>query len=147
MGGAIVLVASTGTEIVGNHINGVIGVLVEVASGFEFTDGDAIDLFGNDDPQNTVTGHAIIANNVIENLGAEFAIGVQLDGVSAEVDITGNTVRFPQSNGDVQASGIAAFRSHSRISVVGNDVRRWVRAASTRIPPPSQLAAATTPDI
>jgi hypothetical protein len=122
VGGAIILIASTGTEIVGNRINGVIGALVGVASGFEFTDGDAIDLFGNDDPQNAVTGHAIIADNVIENLGAEFAIGMQLDEVSAEVDITGNTVRFPQSNGDVQTGGIAAFRSHSRVSIVGNDV-------------------------
>jgi hypothetical protein len=119
---AIALVASTGTEIVGNRINRVIGVLLGIASGLEFSYGDGIDIFGNNDPQNAITGHVIIADNLIENLGAEFAIGMQLDEVSAEVDITGNTVRFPQSNGDVQTGGIAAFRSHSRVSIVGNDV-------------------------
>jgi hypothetical protein len=120
--GAIVLTASTGTEIVGNHINGVLGALVEVESGFEFTDGDGIDLFGDGAPQNSVSGHAIIANNVIENLGAEFANGVQLDEVAAEVDISGNTIRFAESNGDVQVTGITAFRSHNRVSIVGNEI-------------------------
>jgi hypothetical protein len=122
VGGAIVLIASTGTEIVGNRINGVIGALAEVASGFEFTDGDGIDLFGDGAPQNSVSGHAIIANNVIENLGAEFANAVQLDEVAAEVDISGNTIRFPESNGDVQVTGITAFRSHNRVSIVGNEI-------------------------
>lgn len=120
---AITLVASTGTEIVGNRINGVIGVLLFISSGFEFSYGDGIDVFGTlNDPQNAITGHVIIADNLIENLGAEFALGMQLDEVSAEVDITGNTVRFSQSNNDVQSGGIAAFRSHSRASIVGNDV-------------------------
>jgi hypothetical protein len=119
---AIILLASKGTEIVGNRINGVIGVLVEPEPGFTFSDGDGIDLFGNDDPQNAVTGHAIIANNIIENLGAEFANGVQLDEVSAEVDIVGNTISFPDSNGDIQVTGLTAFRSHNRVSIVGNDI-------------------------
>lgn len=122
VGAAIVLTASTGTEIIGNRINGVIGALVEVASGFEFTDGDGIDLFGDGAPQNSVSGHAIIANNVIENLGAEFANGVQLDEVAAEVDMSGNTILFPESNGDVQVTGITAFRSHNRVSIVGNEI-------------------------
>jgi hypothetical protein len=122
VGAAIVLTASTGTEIIGNRINGVIGALVEVASGFEFTDGDGIDLFGDGAPQNSVSGHAIIANNVIENLGAEFANAVQLDEVAAEVDISGNTILFPESNGDVQVTGITAFRSHNRVSIVGNEI-------------------------
>jgi hypothetical protein len=122
VGGAIVLTASTGTEIVGNRINGVIGALVGVESGFQFTDGDGIDLFGDGAPQNSVSGHAIIANNVIENLSADFANGIQLDEVAAEVDISGNTVRFPQSNGDVQTIGITVFRSHNRASIVGNDI-------------------------
>jgi hypothetical protein len=120
--GAIVLTASTGTEIVGNHINGVIGALIEVESGFQFTDGDGIDLFGDGAPQNSVSGHAIIANNVIENLGADFANGVQLDEVAAEVDISANTIRFAESNGDVQVIGITAFRSHDRVSIVGNEI-------------------------
>jgi hypothetical protein len=119
---AIILTASTGTEIVGNRINGVKGVLISVPSGFEISDGDGIDLFGNDDPQNAITGHAIITNNTIENLGADFANGVQLDEVAAEVDINGNTVRFPQSNGVVNTAGITAFRSHNRVSIVGNDI-------------------------
>jgi hypothetical protein len=115
---AITLLASTGTEIVGNRINGVVGVLLV----FGFTDGDGIDLFGNDDPQNAITGQVRIANNVIENLGADFANGMQLDEVAAEVEITGNTVNFPQSNGPIQTLGITAFRSHNLVSIVGNDV-------------------------
>ena len=115
---AITLLASTGTEIVGNRINGVIGVLLT----FGFTDGDGIDLFGNNDPQNAITGQVRIADNVIENLGADFANGMQLDEVSAEVEISGNTVNFPQSNGFIQTVGITAFRSHNRVSIVGNEV-------------------------
>lgn len=115
---AITLLASTGTEIVGNRINGVIGVLLF----FGFTDGDGIDLFGNNDPQSAITGRVTIANNVIENLGADFANGMQLDEVAAEVEITGNTVKFPQSNGPIQTVGITAFRSHNRVSIVGNDI-------------------------
>jgi hypothetical protein len=114
---AITLLASTGTDIIGNRINGVIGV--EVVFG---TDGDGIDLFGNDDPLNAITGHVRIVGNTIENLGADFANGMQLDEVAAEVEITGNTVNFPQSNGPVQTVGITAFRSHNLVSIVGNNV-------------------------
>jgi len=114
---AITLLTSTGTDIVGNRINGVVGI--EVVFG---TDGDGIDLFGNDDPLNAITGHVRIVGNVIENLGADFANGMQLDGVAAEVEITGNTVNFPQSNGPIQTIGITAFRSHNLVSIIGNNV-------------------------
>ena len=124
---AITILASTGTEIIGNRINGVLGVALELG----FSDGDGIDLFGNDDPQNAITGHAIIANNIIENLGADFANGMQLDEVAAEVDIYGNTVRFPQSNGDVQTVGITGFRSQIG-SQSFTTTLAWVQAASTR---------------
>ena len=113
----IILLASTGTEIIGNRINGVIGIRLRFG-----TDGDGIDLFGNDDPHNAITGHVRIADNVIENLGADFANGMQLDEVAADVEINGNTVRFPQSNGLVQTVGITAFRCHNRVSIVGNSV-------------------------
>jgi hypothetical protein len=113
----IILLASTGAEIVGNHINGVIGIRLRFG-----TDGDGIDLFGNDDPHNAITGHVRITDNVIENLGADFANGMQLDEVAADVEITGNTVRFPQSNGLIQTYGITAFRCHNRVSIVGNSV-------------------------
>ena len=114
---AILLVESKGTAIVGNRINAVVGVRVRFG-----TDGDGIDLFGNSDPQNAITGHVLIANNIIENLSADFSNGMQLDDVAADVDIKGNIVRFAQSNGPVQTIGITAFRSHNRVSIVGNDV-------------------------
>jgi hypothetical protein len=117
LGAAIILFASTGTDIIGNHINGVIGVPVVFG-----TDGDGIDLLGSDDPQSVITGRVRIANNLIENLGADFANGMQLDGVSAEVRISGNTVHFARSKGHVQTIGITAIRSHNRVSIVDNEV-------------------------
>jgi hypothetical protein len=115
---AIIIVNTKGIDIVGNRIRGVIGVLL----GFGFTDGDGIDLFGNDDPLHAITGHVLIANNTIENLRADFANGMQLDEVSASFDIRGNTVTFPRSHGNIQTIGITAFRCHNRVSITGNNV-------------------------
>lgn len=116
---AILLTSSTGTEIVGNRIHGVVGIPLPVG----FTDGDGIDLFGGDNgPQSTITGRAIIAGNTIEDLSAEFANGVQLDSVAANSIITGNTVRIPEPQGTVQTIGLLAFRSQSTCAIVGNNV-------------------------
>src|SRR5262249_38110664 len=114
---AIVLIASTGTEITGNVVNGVVPVMLA----FGFTDGDGIDLFGNDDPHG-ITGQASITGNLIENLTADFANGVQLDEVVADVDISGNTVLFPQCNGFIQTVGLTAFRSHGAVTISHNSI-------------------------
>jgi hypothetical protein len=39
--------------------------------------------FRFNDPQNAITGQVLIANNMIENLGADFANGMQVDSVAA----------------------------------------------------------------
>ena len=117
-GAAIVILASTGTEIDGNVINGVVPVLLSLG----FTDGDGIDLFGNDDPANAITGKVRITGNVIRNLTADFANGMQLDEVAADVEITGNTVQFPESNGSIQTVGITAFRSHGTVTISRNTI-------------------------
>jgi hypothetical protein len=118
LGAAITLVSSAGAEIIGNRINGVIGFPTR----FGFTSGDGIDVSGFDDPQNAITGRIKVADNVIENLGANFANGIQFDSVAAEVEVSGNTVRFAQSNGFIQQWGIFAWRSHNRVAIVGNQV-------------------------
>lgn len=115
---AIVLLASTGTEITGNIVNNVVPVLLT----FGFTDGDGIDLFGNDDPANAITGKALISGNLIENLTADFANGTQLDEVTADVEITDNTVVFPQNNGFIQVVGLEAFRSHGNVTISRNSI-------------------------
>src|SRR5262249_52391091 len=117
--------SSTGAEIVGNHINRVVGVRVICfpCGGFIFTFADGIDVFGTPgDPQQAITGRLTIANNTIENLNSDFSIGVQLDEVAADTEIRGNTVHFQQSNGFLNCWGLAAFRSSNRVTIENNTV-------------------------
>ncbi len=115
-GSAIVITASTGTEITGNIVNSVVPDLLGVG----FTETDGIDLFGNYAPG--VTGKALISGNLIEGLAGDFANGMQLDEVAANVTISDNVVIFEQSNGYIQTLGIAAFRSHGKVSISRNYV-------------------------
>lgn len=115
MASAITLLSSTGTEITGNRINAVIGVPLALG----FTDGDGIDLFGNN---GSIRGSVRITGNVIENLTADFANGVQLDDVAASTTLSGNVVDFPESSGFVQTAGLTAVRIHSAISISGNSI-------------------------
>ncbi len=120
MDSPVILVRSTGAEIVGNVIRG----LVPVPIIFPFQGGETEGIFvaGNDDPQNAVTGRILIADNVIEISAGDFANGMQFDEVAADIDITGNTVNFLQSNGIILTSGITVFRSHGRVNIVNNKV-------------------------
>jgi hypothetical protein len=113
---AIVITASTGTEITGNIVNGVVPALLTLG----FTDSDGIDLFGNYAPG--VTGKARVSGNLIEGLTGDFANGMQLDEVAADVTISGNIVIFEQSNGHIQTVGITAFRSHGTVTISHNYV-------------------------
>ena len=117
---AILIIASTGTEIVGNRINGVIPILVGNPVRRFFTFGDGIDLFGNRDPQHAITGKVRVADNVIENLTAQFATGIQLDAVAADSEITGNTINLGPTEHDVQGIGIVAIRSQSSVLIDNN---------------------------
>jgi hypothetical protein len=111
---AIVIAASTGTEITGNIVNAVVPALLTLG----FTDSDGIDLFGNYAPG--VTGKARVSGNLIEGLTGDFANGMQLDEVAADVTISDNTVIFEQSSGYIQTIGITAFRSHGKVSINRN---------------------------
>lgn len=116
---AILLLASTGTQLVGNRVDGVIGVHVRVPSGLVFTFGDGIDLFGDN---GSISGTAKIADNVITNLSSDFSVGIQLDTISATTTIMDNVVDYPASNGFVENDGIDALRAHSPVSMIGNSV-------------------------
>ncbi|MFN2624113.1 MAG: hypothetical protein ABR611_14850 [Chthoniobacterales bacterium] len=118
MDSPIVLISSTGSEIVGNVIRG--QVPVPLIFPFRFTETEGIFVAGNNDPQNAITGRIRIADNLIEMSTGDFANGMQFDEVSADIDITGNTVHFLQSNGVVQTLGILVIRSHGHATITNN---------------------------
>jgi hypothetical protein len=120
MDSPIVIVGSSGAEIVGNVIRN----LVPVPIIFPFQGGEIEGIFvaGNDDPQNAITGRITIADNLIEISTGDFANGMQFDEVAADIEITGNTVTFLQSNGIILTSGITVFRSHGHANIVDNTV-------------------------
>ncbi len=114
----IALIRSTGADIVGNRITGIVPLLLF----FGATEIEGIFVSGFDDPQNAITGRINIADNVIEISGGDFVNGVQFDEVSADIEVSGNTVEFLQSDGVVQTIGILVFRSHGKVDVVKNRV-------------------------
>lgn len=114
----IALSRSTGAEIVGNVIRGLVPL---VFPGF-FSETEGIFVAGNDDPQNAVTGRIRIADNLIEMSTGDFTNGMQFDEVAADIEITGNNVHFLQSNGVVQTIGIFVFRSHGKVTITNNVV-------------------------
>ena len=109
-GAAIQISFSTGVTITGNRISGVVGVL----TGFGYTSGDGIDVFGYQDRLHRITGKVTIASNTIENLHADFANGIQIDGVAGDSEIVGNTIS------DVETSGITVIRSGSSTTIERN---------------------------
>jgi len=112
----IVLIRSTGADIVGNRIRGMVPLLLF----FGFTEIEGIFVAGNDDPQNAITGRIRIADNVIEVSGGDFVNGMQFDEVSADIEVSGNTVQFLESDGVIQTVGILVFRSHGNADIVNN---------------------------
>jgi len=112
----IALIRSTGADIVGNRIRGIVPLLLF----FGFTEVEGIFVSGFDDPQNAITGRIRIADNTIEVSDGDFANGMQFDEVSADIEVSGNTVRFTESNGVIQTLGILVFRSHGKADVVNN---------------------------
>ena len=107
---AIQLTSSTGTSITNNHVSGVVGTM----TGFGYTFGDGIDVFGYQNPASAITGRVTVSFNRIENLHADFANGIQLDGVAAQSEIIGNTIR------DVESVGILVIRSGSTTAIEEN---------------------------
>jgi hypothetical protein len=116
---AIEVLASTGTQIVGNRIDGVVGARVGDPTGLVFTFGDGIDLFGDN---GSISGTVAIANNVIEDLTSDLSVGIQLDEISAVTTITNNSIDYPVVDGFVADDGIDALRVHTPLVMVSNSV-------------------------
>jgi hypothetical protein len=114
----IALIRSTGADIVGNRIRGIVPLLLF----FGFTEIEGIIVSGFDDPLNAVTGRITVTGNTIEVSGGDFVNGMQFDEVAADIEISGNTVNFLSSDGVVQTIGILVFRSHGEAAVVNNSV-------------------------
>jgi hypothetical protein len=112
---AINLSRSTGADIVGNHISGIVPAQLSFATEIE-----GIFVSGFDDPQKAITGKVRIVGNVIEVTGGEFVNGIQFDEVSADIEISENTVRFVESDGIFVCNGITVIRSHGDVSLINN---------------------------
>lgn len=115
---AIVIVSSTGADIIGNHIQGVIPFLLP----FGFTETEGILVSGSNDPMNAITGRIRVTGNIIEISSGDFTHGLQFDEVSADLDVSGNSVHYLQSTGVVQAQGVLVFGSHRKATVANNVV-------------------------
>jgi hypothetical protein len=114
----IALIRSAGSDIIGNRIRG----NVPVPLFFGFSEIEGIFVAGNDDPLNAITGRINITGNTIEISGGDFVNGMQFDEVAADINVSGNTVNFLSSDGEVQSIGILVFRSHGQVTVVNNRV-------------------------
>ena len=113
---AIVLVSSTGADIIGNRIKGVIPFLLP----FGFTETEGILVSGSNDPLNAITGRIRVRGNIIEMSSGDFTNGLQFYEVSADIEVSGNSVHFLQSTGVIQTFGILVFRSHRNATVANN---------------------------
>ena len=114
----IVIVRSTGADIVGNRITGI----VPMPLFFGASEIEGIFVSGFDDPLNAITGRINVIDNVIQIAGGDFANGIQFDEVAADIVIKGNTVNFIHSDGVLQTDGILVFRSHGKVDIVQNQV-------------------------
>jgi hypothetical protein len=114
----IVLVRSTGADIVGNVITGI----VPLPLAFGGSEIEGILVSGADDPANAVTGRLNVIGNTIDISGGDFVNGINLDEVSADIVVKGNDVEFSQSDGVIQSIGILVIRSHGSANISQNDV-------------------------
>jgi hypothetical protein len=114
----IVLIRSSGSDIVGNRITGIVPLLLF----FGASEIEGIFVSGFDDPANAITGRVNVVGNTIEISGGDFVNGMQFDEVSADIAIAGNAVDFVRSDGTFQTIGILVFRSHGKAEIVQNQV-------------------------
>ena len=98
---AIIVVRSTGAEIVGNRITSVVPELLD----FGLTEGRAIKFLANSHP---ITGTVVVADNVILDMHADLSDAIVFDEVEADVHIEGNCIE------DVQSNGIFLINSRAR---------------------------------
>ena len=117
-GGAILIMGSRGLTIADNRITDVAPHLLPVG----FTQGDGLDV--NGETADAITGSVRIAGNTIRGLTADFAVGMQLDNVSADVVISGNTVSVGQvlGTGSIESDGILTLRCHRSVRISDNAI-------------------------
>jgi hypothetical protein len=109
---AVIVIASTGAEIVGNRVSRVVGAPLP----FGLSEGRGFKFLGNNDPDGAITGKVVVSGNVIEDLHADLSDAIVFDAVAADVDIVGNRIET------VQSGGILVIDSAGAVRIAGNDV-------------------------
>jgi len=104
---AIIVIRSTGAEIVGNRITSVVPVLLD----FGLTEGRAIKFLANAFP---ITGTVVVADNVILDMHADLSDAIVFDEVEADTRIEGNCIA------DVQSNGIFLINSRGPVRIADN---------------------------
>jgi hypothetical protein len=116
---AILVGASSGTSITGNQIENVVPDPLPVG----FTQADGIDVSGSNPAD--ISGNLVISGNTFGDLTGDFAIGIQVDSVTANVTISNNSFRLGQSVTDLgffSSDAIACIRCHSAVTISGNTI-------------------------
>lgn len=109
---AVIVIRSTGVEIVGNSISGVVGNFVTPT----LTEG-RIKFLGGLDPNGAITGRIVVRDNVIEDLDADFADATRVDAVAGDVEITGNRIE------NVGPNGILVRNNRGSVEIADNEIR------------------------
>jgi hypothetical protein len=104
---AIIVIRSTGAEIVGNRISSVVPVLLD----FGLTEGRAIKFLANSFP---ITGKVVVADNVILDMHADLSDAIVFDEVEADTCIERNCIA------DVQSNGIFLINSRGPVQIADN---------------------------
>lgn len=110
---AIIIVASTGAEIVRNRITSVVGNFLPLLG---LSEGRGIKFLGNRDPDGAITGRVVVADNVIEDMHADLSDAIVFDAVAADVLVTRNRVET------VQSSGMLFIDSAGKVAIAANDI-------------------------
>lgn len=114
---AIIITRSTGSDIVGNRISGVVGSELLLALGVPpLTEGRGIKFLGNGDPDGDITGSVRVVGNVIEDMHADLSDAIVFDAAAADVEISQNRIETTQS------SGIFVINSAGSVEITDNFV-------------------------
>ena len=110
---AIIMIASTGAEILRNRITNVVGDFLPFLG---LSEGRGIKFLGNGDPDGAITGRVVVADNVIEDMHADLSDAIVFDAVAADVVITRNRVDT------VQSSGLLLIDSAGTVTIAANHI-------------------------
>lgn len=110
---AIIIIRSSGSEILDNRISRVVGGLLP----FGLTEGRGIKFLGNSDPAGAITGTVRVAGNVIEDMHADLSDAIVFDAVAAATAIVHNRIDT------VQSSGILVIESRNTVTIARNSIR------------------------